>query len=110
MTSAADAVAETLGLRPLSGRAPYPILSNVTAKPEATGWETLLVQQITGRVRWREIMDYADGQALTLAVELGHGAVLTNLAKRRLKDVSCLSVSDPKTLETFVETVMAGTV
>jgi [acyl-carrier-protein] S-malonyltransferase len=110
MTSAADAVAETLGLRPLSGRAPYPILSNVTAKPEATGWETLLVQQITGRVRWREIMDYADGQALTLAVELGHGTVLTNLAKRRLKDVSCFSVSDPKTLETFVETAMAGAV
>ncbi|MFM7621968.1 MAG: ACP S-malonyltransferase [Alphaproteobacteria bacterium] len=110
MIPAAQAVAETLALRPLFPQAPYPIISNVTAQPEVTGWNTLLVQQITGRVRWRDIMDYADGQDLAMAVELGHGTVLTNLAKRRLNDVACFGISDPKTLETFVETVLAGVV
>ena len=108
MMPAAQAVAETLAFRALSAQAPYPILSNVTAQPERTGWDTLLVQQITGRVRWREIMDYADGQALALAVELGHGTVLTNLAKRRLNHVSCFGISDPKTLEAFVETALVS--
>jgi [acyl-carrier-protein] S-malonyltransferase len=111
MKPAADAVAEALdnllGGHALS-QAPYPIISNVTAQPELTGWEDLLVQQITGRVRWREIMDYADTQTLNWAVELGHGNVLTNLAKRRLKDTTCLNLSDPKGLEVFVETVMVG--
>ncbi len=107
MKPAAEAVAEALAARPLSSQAPYPIISNVTAQPETTGWDDLLVQQITGRVRWRDIMDYADTQDLSWAVELGHGNVLTNLAKRRLKETTCLNLSDPKGLEVFVETVMA---
>src|SRR3546814_1602719 len=55
MQAAADAMAEALGATPPV--APLvPVVANVTASPvsDADTIRDLLVQQVTGRVRWRE--------------------------------------------------------
>src|SRR5690606_13464925 len=61
------------------------LIANVTARPEIDP-ETirrLLVEQVTGRVRWRESMEWmATEGGVTRFVEVGSGKVLTGMAKR----------------------------
>lgn len=83
-----------------------PVVANVTARPE-TDPETirrLLVEQVTGRVRWRESMSWMalDG-AVTQFVEVGSGKVLTGMAKRIAPDVASLPLNSPEDLEAFAK-------
>lgn len=41
-----------------------------------------LVKQVSGRVRWRETMDFLASKNITEIMEIGPGKVLSNLAKR----------------------------
>lgn len=61
-----------------------PLLANVTTT-ETTNPETarqLLVEQVTGRVRWRETMLALAPKGITHAIEIGAGKVLCGLMKR----------------------------
>lgn len=74
--------------------ATIPILSNVDPIPNTNG-ETIkqrLVQQMTGGVRWREIMLQLPLENVTEVVEVGPGKVLTGLIKRTLKGVGLMNV------------------
>lgn len=74
--------------------ATIPILSNVDPIPSTDG-ETIkqrLVQQMTGGVRWREIMLQLPLENVAEVVEVGPGKVLTGLIKRTLKGVNLLNV------------------
>ena len=104
MQPAADAVSNALRTKNINHAIKYPIISNVTALPEITGFDELLVQQITSRVRWREIMDFAATQDIQYAVELGNGNVLTNLTKRRLLGTTCINIDSTRGLEAFIAT------
>lgn len=61
-----------------------PVISNVTASPVSDPAEIrlLLVQQITGVVRWRESVSRLADLGVMMVVECGPGKVLTGLAKR----------------------------
>jgi [acyl-carrier-protein] S-malonyltransferase len=61
-----------------------PIVCNVTAQGETdpNRIRQLLVDQIIGRVRWRESVMWMAGQGVTEMVELGTGKVLSGLNKR----------------------------
>jgi [acyl-carrier-protein] S-malonyltransferase len=71
------------------------IISNVTAKAEneTNSIKTLLVKQITSRVRWRESVDYMIKMGISDFVEIGPGKVLSGLVKKINKEVSISSIN-----------------
>ena len=71
------------------------IISNVTAKAEneTNSIKTLLVKQITSRVRWRESVDYMIKMGVSDFIEIGPGKVLSGLVKKINKEVSISSIN-----------------
>ena len=82
-----------------------PVLSNVAPNP-ATNQQELkqrLIQQMTGSVRWREIMLEFSNSQITNIIEVGPGKALCGLLKRtcreiKLETVGTLEKLDAKTL------------
>ena len=105
MQPAADEMATALAEARIVAPA-VPVVANVTARPEQDP-ETirrLLVEQVTGRVRWRESMEWmaSEGGAARFA-EIGSGKVLTGMAKRIAPDAESLSLNTPEELEAFAK-------
>ncbi len=103
MQPAADAMAEALAETTMNAPV-VPVVSNVTAKAE-TDPDTirnLLVDQVTGMVRWRESVLWMGAQGVTEMVELGAGKVLSGLARRIDKEISCQSVGTPEQIEALI--------
>ena len=102
MQPAADKMAEALAgvtIRPLV----VPVLANVTAK-EANNPDhvrQLLVEQVTGRVRWRESILALRGLTVDTAVEFGGNKVLTGMVKRIDKELATIMLDSPADLEAF---------
>ena len=73
---------------------PY-IISNVTAKEEGNidRIKPLLIDQITGRVRWRESIEYMISNGVTDFLEIGPGKVLSGLVKKINKDVKISNIN-----------------
>lgn len=84
-----------------------PLISNVSAREVAEPEEIrkLLVQQVTGMVRWRESVLYMCMQGVVELVEIGAGKVLSGLAKRIDRRLSGLSVGTPAGIEAFAKTL-----
>lgn len=84
------------------------LIANVTARPEIDP-ETirrLLVEQVTGRVRWRESMEWmATEGGVTRFVEIGSGKVLTGMAKRIASEAEALALNTPEELEAFAKSI-----
>jgi [acyl-carrier-protein] S-malonyltransferase len=87
---------------------PYvPLVANVTAAA-ATAPEQikrLLVEQVTGMVRWRESVLAMKEQGVDQLVELGAGRVLSGLAKRIDRELTAVSLGAPVEIETFLKTI-----
>ena len=82
----------------------YPLVSNVNAKPcSAKNIQSLLVDQVVSRVRWREILEYMVNQNTTTFIEIGPGNVLTNLVKRMSKSANAISISKIEDLSKLKE-------
>jgi [acyl-carrier-protein] S-malonyltransferase len=92
MQPAADAMAEALGRTP-PGSLRVALFSNVTAGALSDPAEVgrLLVEQVTGRVRWRESAIAMKAAGVERFVELG-GKVLGPMINRSAADVSVTSV------------------
>ena len=103
MQPAADAMAEALaGVTILAPRAP--LVANVTARPtlDAEAIRRMLVEQVTGRVRWRETMEWLAGEGgVTRFAEAGAGKVLTGMVKRIAPDTEGVALNGPADLEAF---------
>ena len=92
MQPAADAMAEALAKVAL--QAPLvPLFANVTAAPvsDAETIKRQLVEQVTGRVRWRESVAAMAAAGVSEFVELG-GKVVGPMAKRIAADATATSV------------------
>lgn len=103
MQPAADEMATALASAALHGPA-VPVVANVTAGPvsDADTIRRLLVEQVTGRVRWRESMEWmATRGSVTRFVEIGSGKVLTGMAKRIAPDAESLALNTPEDIEAF---------
>ena len=103
MQPAADEMATALASAALHGPA-VPVVANVTAGPvsDADTIRRLLVEQVTGRVRWRESMEWMANQGgVTRFVEIGSGKVLTGMAKRIAPDAESLALNTPEDIEAF---------
>ncbi|MBN8529461.1 MAG: ACP S-malonyltransferase [Caulobacterales bacterium] len=105
MQSAADEMEAALADARVAAPA-VPVVANVTARPE-TDPETirrLLVEQVTGRVRWRESMEWMAGEGgVTRFAEVGSGKVLTGMAKRIAPEAESLALNAPEDLEAFAK-------
>ena len=89
-------------------RQPYvPLVANVTAAAVTAPDEIkrLLVEQVTGLVRWRESVLYMKAQNVEQLVELGAGRVLSGLAKRIDRELATVSLGAPAEIETFLKTL-----
>ena len=98
MQPAADLMAEALGQTAIN--APYvPVFANVVAAPvsDADEIRRLLVEQVTGRVRWRESAIAMAAAGVTHFYEFG-GKVLSPMVKRSAGDeittTSLISMDD----------------
>ena len=107
MQPAADAMAEALAGVQIMIPA-TPLVANVTARPTSDPAEIrrLLVEQVTGRVRWRESIEWMSTEGdVTRFVELGAGKVLTGMVKRIAPDAEAVALSTPQDLEAFSESL-----
>ncbi len=106
MAPAADVMAEALAAATL--KAPLiPVISNISAA-KATDPDQirrLLVEQVTGMVRWRESILAMGAMGVTSFVELGAGKVLSGLVRRILPDATATSIGTPAEIEAFLKTV-----
>jgi [acyl-carrier-protein] S-malonyltransferase len=86
-------------------RPSVPIVCNVTAQAETQPemLKSLLVEQVTGRVRWRESVEWMVTQGITEVVEVGHGAVLTGLCRRIHKDLTCRNINAIDAIDALVK-------
>ena len=80
-----------------------PILSNVTVEPtqDPNTIAKLLVEQVTGRVRWRESIGWFAAQGATQFVELGAGSVLTGMSKRIAPEATSLALTGADEIAAF---------
>jgi [acyl-carrier-protein] S-malonyltransferase len=107
MQPAADAMAEALAgasIAPLAAA----LVANVTARPvnEPMTIRKLLVEQVTGRVRWRESIEWmATEGGVARFVEVGAGKQLSGMVKRNAPDAETLALNEPADLEAFAKTV-----
>jgi len=106
MAPAAREMEEALAAISVSPPA-VPLVANVTAgavdDPETI--RRLLVEQVTGLVRWRESVLYMRQQGVEAVVELGAGRVLSGLVKRIDRDLAASSVGTPAEIEAFLKTL-----
>lgn len=81
-----------------------PLIANVTAQAVSDGdtIRDLLVQQVTGSVRWRESMIWAADNGVTELVEIGSGKVLTGIAKRIDGRLAAKALNTPEDIDGFL--------
>ena len=108
MAPAADAMREALATVAKSDPV-VPLIANVRAAPVTGAGEiaALLVEQVTGQVRWRETVEWFAGNGVTTLYELGSGKVLTGLARRIDKTINGVSVNGPADIDAAVAALMA---
>ncbi|QRM54874.1 ACP S-malonyltransferase [Sinorhizobium sp. BG8] len=107
MAPAAEAMREALAQ--VEMKAPVvPLIANVRAAPvtdpkEITG---LLVEQVTGQVRWRETVEWFAANDVTTLYEIGSGRVLSGLARRIDKSVTGTAVNTPSEIESALAALL----
>ncbi|MFT4078966.1 ACP S-malonyltransferase [Rhodomicrobium lacus] len=102
MSPAADRMATALAALDL--KVPeVPVVTNVTAAPvsDPSLIRSLLVEQVTGVVRWRESVAYMVDHGVATLFEIGAGKVLTGLAKRIRSEADARAVGTADDIKSF---------
>jgi [acyl-carrier-protein] S-malonyltransferase len=108
MGPAAEAMREALSK--VEKHAPVvPVIANVRAAPVSDADEiaSLLVEQVTGQVRWRETVEWFAANGVDTLYEIGAGKVLTGLARRIDKTISGVAVNSPADIDAATAALMA---
>ena len=96
MQPAADRMEQALADVTVNAPA-VPLIANVRAEavtaPDLI--RGLLVEQVTGSVRWRESMGWAAAQGVTEIYEIGAGKALSGMIRRIDRSLACTAVNDP---------------
>jgi len=101
MQPAADAMADALKDAAISDPS-VPVVTNVSAGAvsDAETIRTQLVEQVTGKVRWRESVDWMHAQGVDRFAEAG-AKVLSTMLKRHIKAAQGLPLVSADDLEAF---------
>ena len=97
MAPAADVMAQALA--DVAITAPkVPLVANVRAEAvsDVDTIRALLVEQVTGSVRWRESVIWMGAQGVTEAWEIGAGKALSGMIKRINRDIETRAVGGPE--------------
>ncbi len=78
-----------------------PVVANVVVAPLTNADEIAarLVEQVTGRVRWRETVEWFAANGVDTLYEIGTGKVLSGLARRIDKTVTPQAVNTPADID-----------
>jgi len=95
MQPAADAMAEALAEVTVSSPS-VPLIANVRADVVTDGEliKELLVEQVTGSVRWRESVAFMSAQGVTETFEIGAGKALSGMVRRVDRAIGVNAVGD----------------
>ncbi|WP_372000149.1 ACP S-malonyltransferase [Tistrella mobilis] len=106
MQPAADRMADALAQVEIDAPR-LPLIANVLAAPvsDPDRIRGLLVDQVTGMVRWRESVLAMKEAGVEETVELGAGKVLSGLTKRIDRSLSAQSVGTPAEIEAFLKSL-----
>ncbi|WP_170437881.1 ACP S-malonyltransferase [Ruegeria arenilitoris] len=100
MQPAADVMAEALAGVEIKAPA-VPLVANVRAEavtdPDLI--RQLLVEQVTGSVRWRESVQYMVAQGVTEAWEIGAGKALSGMIRKIDRSIACSTVGTPEDVQ-----------
>ncbi|MER8391327.1 ACP S-malonyltransferase [Mesorhizobium sp. M0045] len=100
MKPAAEIMREALAA--VTKRAPVvPLVSNVTVTPTSDPDEIArrLVEQVIGRVRWRETVEWFGSNGVATLYEVGAGKVLSGLARRINRDIATTAIGSAADVE-----------
>lgn len=102
MAPAAKVMEQALAASDLKAPA-VPLIANVTADvvTDAAHIKTLLVQQVTGMVRWVDSVERMKALGVTRILEIGHGNVLNGLIKRIAPEIPVVNIGNPTDLESY---------
>ena len=84
-----------------------PLVSNVLAEPisHPSDIKKRLIEQVTGRVRWAESVQYMHKEGVGQIWEIGSGRVLTGLARRIERDMTGQSIGKPEDIGPALESL-----
>jgi len=96
MQPAADVMADALARVDVSAPE-VPLVANVLAEAvtDPARIRELLVEQVTGSVRWRESVAWMGAQGVTEMWEIGAGKALSGMVRRINRDIACAAVGTP---------------
>ena len=96
MEPAAEAMAQALDGVDIS-HPNVPVVANVLAEnvSDPTTIRSLLVEQVTGSVRWRESVMYMSAQGVDEVWEIGAGKALSGMVRRINRDMTSRTVGTP---------------
>jgi len=96
MAPAAEKMAAALAETTINAPA-VPLVANVVAEAvtDPDQIRKLLVEQVTGSVRWRESVLWMGSQGVDTAWEIGAGKALSGMIRRINKDITSLNVGTP---------------
>ncbi len=103
MAPAADAMRDALASAAVASPI-VPVVANVTARPVSDPAEIkrLLVEQVCGRVRWRECVQWMTTEGgVKKFVETGAGKQLSGMVKRNAPEAETVALNTPADLEAF---------
>jgi [acyl-carrier-protein] S-malonyltransferase len=107
MAPAADAMRDALA-KVEKHNPVVPLIANVRAQPvpDAATIAELLVEQVTGQVRWRETVEWFSRNGVTTLYEIGSGKVLTGLARRIDKSVTGVAINSPDDISAALTAIL----
>ena len=106
MKPAADVMADALNGTEIVAPA-VPLVANVLAQPIVDPDEirNRLIEQVTGRVRWRESVAWLAENGVTTIVEIGSGKALTGMAKRIDKSLEAIAVGGAEDIDALLSRI-----
>jgi len=104
MAPAARVMAEALDDVEINEPA-VPVVANVIASDvsDPAAIRSLLVQQITGSVRWRECVAWMAAKGVTEAWEIGAGKALSGMIRRIAPEMATRAIGTPEDVKAAVE-------
>ena len=108
MEPAAEAMRDALGKVDIREPA-VPVVANVVAESvsDPAAIRALLVDQVTGSVRWRESVLFMAQQGIDEIWEIGAGKALSGMVRRIDRSIACRAVGTPDEIKDAALTVTA---
>jgi [acyl-carrier-protein] S-malonyltransferase len=103
MQPAADIMAKALNDIKLEDPI-VPLVANVRANEQNNGdmIKDLLIEQVTGSVRWRESIEFMSSKGVTEVFEIGAGKALSGMVRRINREISVNQVFDTSSVRAAV--------